>query len=99
MSGVCQNDLKVQFERAKKKYQKVYALNQIIDDDTQMSKEEKINAVVLIAKNLVNEQSKYEKEIKLREEREKQLSQEIEYKNKVIEKYQDGLLKAKNDYY
>ena len=39
MSGLCTTDINTQFERAKKKYAKMTALNQIIDDSTIMSKD------------------------------------------------------------
>jgi hypothetical protein len=63
MSGLCTTDTNTQFERAKKKYAKVSLLNKIIDDDTTMSRDDKINALIMIAKSLIDEQSEYEKAI------------------------------------
>lgn len=54
MSGLCTTDTNIQFERAKKKYAKMTALNQIIDDTTPMNKDDKINALVMIARNLID---------------------------------------------
>ncbi len=61
-----------------------------------MSKEDKVQALVLIARELMEEQTKLEKKYALKENKEKQLTQELEYKNQVIEKYQKNLLQAKN---
>lgn len=61
-----------------------------------MSKEDKVQALVLIARELMEEQTKLEKKYALKENKEKQLTQELEYKNQVIEKYQKNLLHAKS---
>ena len=42
-----------------------------------MRSDEKINALVLIAKNLIEEQTKFEKTMALKEEKEKQMTEEI----------------------
>lgn len=51
---------------------------------------------MLIARELMEEQTKLEEKYALKENKEKQLTQELEYKNQVIEKYQKNLLQAKN---
>lgn len=53
MSAISNTGLTTQLERAKKKYGKVTMLNQIIDGEVQMSQENKINALVLIARELL----------------------------------------------
>ena len=77
MSGFYSGDKNEQFERAKQKFSKISTLNQIIDDDSQLSKDEKINALVMIAKGLIDEQDKYEKAIDLKDEKIKQVNEEI----------------------
>lgn len=44
----------------------------------------------------MEEQTKLEEKYALKVNKEKQLTQELEYKNQAIEKYQKNLLQAKN---
>ena len=73
MTALSDTDLNPSLQRAKKKHQKMTIINEILDDHTQLTPQNKVNSLILIVRELMNEQSQLEKALALKEEREKEL--------------------------